>query len=459
MSSSKRYFKIDRRALMANAALAAFLGPVVRRTMAQPGARGPKRLLVMFWPNGLNHTSAGPTGMVTNELATTWNLGEYFAPLERHKADTIALAGMHVGGVRFGANTEWGHQSGGKGCLTCTPDEKTGKATGPSIDQFIASKLFEQKLAPNRRAPIFGVGASRVPSYGPVFHEAAGKVAPTETDPKLAYEALFADVAGSMAEDVSKLVARRKSILDVALEDCKAKLPALPADGRALLDYHCTKIRELESSVNAGSVKICTAPKSSLDAVAALNRSDPNNYPRLTDFFFKLLQVGFSCDLSRVMSFTWGGTAARFNMPWIDVPLLEKVDTGERNVRDHHSHTHAGTRQTIGLFMHWYSTKMAELLDQLKQKGPDGSALLDSMALLWTTEYGSGGPHYNGNFASFIFGSLGGTFRTNVLHAFKNSSPAHHAMMVSIIKGMGIQGVEQFGHPGGGSGPLKAMFA
>jgi hypothetical protein len=454
---AKVYAKIDRRGLLKHAALAAFVAPVVRSTMARAQTAPVRRLLTVFWPNGLNHVSAGPSGS-----ETAWAFGEYFTNLEKHRADTIAFAGLSVGGVPYGTNTEYGHQSGGKGCLTCTPDLKTGKATGPSIDQLVSQQLFEQKLAPMRKAPIFGVGASRVPSYGPVFHESAGKVAPTETDPKLAYEATFANIVLGSGQDVTKLIARRKSILDVALQDCKAQLPALPAAGRDLLDYHCTRIRELEDSLAARGVtatKACAAPKASLDMVAALNAKDPNNYPILTDFYWKLLQVIFQCDLSRVASFTWGGTAARFNMPWVNPPVLASVDTGEKNVKDHHSHTHAGTRQTIGLFMAWYGQKMSQLLDLLKEKAPDGTRLLDSMLVHFTTEYGGGGPHYNGNLACFLFGSAGGTFKTGRLLAFKNDAKMHHAMMVSIIKAMGIKGVDQFGHPMGGSGPIPALFA
>lgn len=449
---SKTYAKIDRRSLLKNAALAAFLGPVVQRTMAK--AQSPiKRLLVVFWPNGLNYAAAGPSGSLTN-----FSMGEYFQPLERHKEDAIALTGLHMGGVNYGQNTEYGHKSGGMACLTCTPDEKTDKATGPSVDQLIGRKLYEQGLAPMRRAPIFGVGASRIPTYGPVFHEDAGKVALTETEPLNAYSSLFSDVALSMGGDITKIIARRKSILDVALSDCKASLPALPAGGRVLLDYHCTQIRDLESSLKPDAqMPLCVPPKPALDMVSKLNTRDANNYPVLTDFFFKLLPVAFQCDLARVMSFTWGGTAARFNMPWLTIPLIARVDTGERNVRDHHSHTHAGSRQTIGQFMDWYSTKMAELLDNLKQQGPDGSSLLESMVVHYTTEYGSGGPHSNGNAAMFLFGSGGGHFPTGRLLTFKNDAKAHHALMVSLIQYMGVQGVDQFGHPMGGSGPLSQL--
>jgi hypothetical protein len=190
-----------------------------------------------------------------------------------------------------------------------------------------------------------------------------------------------------------------------------------------------------------------------------LNLKDPNTYPAQTDFFFELIQVAFLCDITRVASFTWGGDAARFNMPWVNAPVIAKVDTGEKNVCDHHSHTHAGTRETVGLFMTWYATKLAELLDGLKQKQPDGTRLLDGMVLHYTTEYGAGGPHYNGNFVTFLFGGAP-TFKTGRLLAHEKRDPkAHHAMMVSIIKYMGITGVDRFGHPAGGAGALPGLYA
>ena len=61
--TTKRYFKIDRRSLLKNAALAAFVGPVVRQSMALAQAKPVKRLMVVFWPNGLNYVPAGPNGI------------------------------------------------------------------------------------------------------------------------------------------------------------------------------------------------------------------------------------------------------------------------------------------------------------------------------------------------------------------------------------------------------------
>jgi hypothetical protein len=443
--------RFNRRSFIQSASAALLLAPVMRSTMAQT-ANAPRRFVSIFVPNGLNYVDAGPTGG-----ETTYDIGDYYRPLERHKASMVALSGIHIGGVMFGKNSEYGHVSGGIGCMTCTPDEGTRKATGPSIDQFIAQKLFEQGKAPTRRAPVFGVGASRIPTYAPVFHEASGVVAPTETNVQAAYDLLFAGVGGASAAD--KVLARRRSLLDVAYADCKAYVPALPSEGKALLDYHCTRIRELEQELAAAAPQACTPPTAALQSIKAVpNLGSPASYQQLTDYFFKLIEVAFLCDITRVASFTWGDDAARFNMPWINPPEIAEVDTGERNVKDHHSHTHAGTRATIGLFMTWYATKMAEFIDRLQTPLPGGGKLLDSTLVYHTTEYGAGGPHTNYNTPMFVYGSGGGQIRTGRHLKQKNEGKEHHALMVSLIKAMGISGVNQFGHPGGGSGTLPGFL-
>jgi hypothetical protein len=446
------YRKIDRRDVLRSAALTFLLAPVMRATMAKAAPSNAQRLLVLFTPNGLNYKDAGPSGTETD-----FALGDYFKPIERHKADLVAFSGMHIGGVPFGENSEYGHRSGGMGCLTCTPDLKTGRATGPSVDQLIARKLNEQGKAPYLRAPVFSVGASGVSGYAHSFYEAAGKPVALQNDPKLAYDSLFAGITAGMGQDPAKIFAKKKSILDVAYADCQSYLPALPTDGRALLDYHCQRIRDLETNLQNGLAATCTPPKEALDPVATLNKSDPRSYPALTDFFWKLIEVALLCDLTRVISFSFGETASRFNMPWLTVPTLATVDTGEMNVKDHHSHTHAGTRETIGLFMNWYSTKISELFDRLRAPQPGGGRLLDTTLAYWTTEYGSGGPHRNADVAMFTLGSAGGRIKTGRHLTAKNDAKQTHALFVSMIQAMGVEGVNQFGHPMGGSGPLAAL--
>lgn len=442
--------KLDRRALLKSASLSLLLAPVVRSTMAwgaDPVA--PRRFITLFTPNGLNYLDAGPSGG-----EATYDVGDYYRPLERHKAVMLAFSGMRIGGAPYGQNTEMGHKSGGFGCLTNTPDELTGKATGPSVDQFIAQKLNDQGKSPTRRAPIYGVATNRNGGYVPVYFESSGVIAPTETNPLTAFMAAFPS-SGTGAALVKQLQ-RKKSILDVAWADCKSHLPALPSQGKALLDYHCTRIRELEDELTFNINTTCVAPQSALDAVSALSPGNPNDYPALTDFWFKLMEVTLLCDLTRVTSFTFGDDAARLNMPWVSPPVIDTVDTGETNVKDHHSHTHAGSRASVGLFMNWYSQKISGFIDRLRVVTPTGKSLLDSTNVYWTTEYGGAG-HSNADVPMFLFGDGGGAFRMGRHLHGTNDAKDTHALFVSLIAAAGVSGVNQFGHPGGGSGPLARL--
>ncbi len=444
-------FKLRRRHLPQGAAAATLLWPVIRATMADAAPSPVKRLVVLFTPNGLNYVDAAASG-----TGPGFSLGDYYGPLEPHRADLIALTQMHIGGVPYGQNTETGHRSGGMGCLTCTPDELTQHATGPSIDQFVARKLTEQGIVPYVRAPVFAVGAEGVSTYAHSFYEAAGLPVPLVNDPGVAFDSLFHDVVAAMGQDPAVLLLRKKSILDAAWDDCRSYSSELPAEGKALLDYHCERIRELEKNYESVYGSICVAPQDALAMVSSLDRNDPNQYAPLTDYYWRLIEVALSCDLTRVMSFSFGNTAARFSMPWVNPPTLSTVDTGETNVKDHHSHTHAGTRDSVGLFMNWYATKVAELVTRLKTVRPDGTRLFDSSIVHWTTEYG-GPAHSNADVPMFLFGG-GGNFATGRHIAFDNDAKHAHALMVSIIQAMGITGVNQFGHPGGGSGPMAELY-
>jgi len=438
--------KLSRRTLLAGGPVAFLLAPILRKTEAHETGDTPRRFIAIFTPNGLNYTDAGPSGGVNS-----FTLGDYYAPLDPHRTDLIAMSRMHIGGVPYGSNSEMGHRSGGMGCLTCTPDENTGLATGPSVDQFIARKLFEQGIAPVLRAPVYGMATSGVSGYAHNFFEDAGEPVPIVNDPATAFASLFNDAT---PDEALQLIARKKSVLDVSYGECKSYLPSLPSEGKDLLDYHCERIRELEQSLQAYA---CTAPDAALGAVMGLDPSNPANYPAMTDFFWQFMEVIMLCDMTRVASFSFGNVATRVNMPWLDPPLLETVNTGETNMRDHHSHTHAGTRDTVGLFMTWYAQKVSELVTRLKTEQPSGGRLFDETTILLTSEYGSN-PHNNTDCANFIIGNGGGAFATGRHLEFDNDASHAHAMMVSLIDAMGIEGVDQFGHPDGGSGPLDALY-
>lgn len=469
--------RFRRRDLFKSFAAAALLGPVLRATDARAAGAPIKRFVALCHPNGKAYLNiGGPSGPETGFQLGTF----YSAALERHRADTLALTGVRLGGVPYGSEAaeDGGHGSGGWACLTCTSSKNTGAATGPSVDQLIARKLYEQGLAPSARAPVFCVGASG--GRWQSFYESAGTAVPLITSPTQAFAGLFSGVMGGGnpgAAAAAAAVARKRSILDAAWQDCKTAMPALPTEGRAQLDYHCERIRDLERALQAPPpmMQACTPPAVPA-ALANVDTSNPNNYPALADWFMKLIEAAFVCDVTRVASFTFGVPSVRFNMPWLNLPTYDFGSGISGN--DHHTYSHGELPAQLARFVGWYAEKFSSLLDKLKAPQPDGTRLLDSTLVHWTGEIGNTWPagaggalHDIGDHTMFVFGSMGGTFRTGRHLAFptthfigdqsdqaKVEARPHHALMVSLIQAMGITGVNQFGDPAGGSGTLARLY-
>ena len=162
-------------------------------------------------------------------------------------------------------------------------------------------------------------------------------------------------------------------------------------------------------------------------------------------------------------------------MPWLNLPSHDFGSgiTGS----DHHTYSHGQLPNELARFVGWYASQFASFLDRLKAPQPDGTKLMDDTLVYWTGEIGntwpsgaSGALHDVGDHTMFVFGSMRGALRTGrhlnfPTTAFINAQSAeaklearpHHALLVSLIAAMGITGVNQFGDPNGGSGPLASL--
>lgn len=464
---------LSRRTLFKSAAAAALLGPVLRSFDARAAGTPIKRFITLLHPNGNDFGSHGPQW--TNNAI---DFGSFYAPLARHRAETIVLKGLRLGGIPWGgeAPDEAGHGSGGWACLTARSSQNTSTATGPSVDQFIARKLFEQGLAPNANAPVFRVGPMANSGWQS-HYEGAGRPVPHLTTPSAAFQQLFSGLMGggtTGSQAIANAIARKRSVLDAAWADCKSQLSAIPTEGRAQVDEYCARIRDLERALQAPPVgPTCSAP--SLGALASINVDDPNNYAAVTDFFFQCMETAFVCDVTRVASFTFGTSAVRFNMPWLGLP---SYDFGSGiSGSDHHTYSHGELPTQLARFVDWYASRFAMLLDRLKAPQTGGGNLLDDTLVYWTGEIGntwpsgaSGALHDLAEHTNFVFGGANSPFRRGKLHQLpvtrwvgyqsadaRRDAVHHHALLVSLIQAMGVTGVNQFGDPNGGSGPLALL--
>jgi hypothetical protein len=446
------------------AASAAASIPTFLRTSAsyaEPAAGMPKRVLVLFSPNGPQFVE-GPT-MPGSE--TNFALHEWWAPLERHKSDGVFFRQCHQPGVPFGTHNEYGHQSGSLGALTARTSMGTNNATGPSLDQFIAQELFKRGVVTPKRSLLWGTSAD-----DGIFFEAAGRSLKPTVNPYQAFEDIAASFSGNANAAARAALTRKHFVLDQNRTECAALKARLGTQGKALLDAHCTNIEALESGVTQSLQRMAMACKGPSGPLSTLPReapwADSENRDLSVKAFRNLMALSFSCDITRVLGFEFAGGASRFAIPAsYKVPASGQVDSQDSGAQMH-AWTHNGGDgnhlPAMKIFYNWFSEAVASFIDTLKTTpDADGKPLFDTTLVLWTSEFGAGGSHSNAQVPIMLFGKGAGKFKTGRMFqavlgdAQKEALPIHQ-LFVSICRHAGLADVDSFGNHGALTcGPLR----
>lgn len=456
--------KLSRRSLIQQAALWPVLWPILRSESALAETDlAPKRVIIIFSPNGPIMERGPASGSETK-----FQIHDWWKPLERHKADGLFFAGMHQAGVPFGEHNEYGHQSAGTGALTARTTEGTNNATGPSLDQFIGQQLQASEILTPQRSLLWGLH-SDTGNWGP-WYEGAGKPVSPEANPFLALDAMLPNLPTKVDEGPDPRLLRKKLVLDRAYKDCKGVLSRLGAGGKELLDFHCNNIESLQKGVQSAldsprSPACVPVERPDTELGADANWDSAENNDERMKAFISLMPLAFSCDVTRVIGFSFGATAARFSIPsTYGIPSSEQVDSGDSGAQ-HHAWTHVynesdDKRKALGGFTQWYAEQVARIVDALKAT-PDvnGKSLFDSTLVLWTGELGhkpdSLEPHPNNHLPVTLFGNGLGSIKTGRFYdggGEESSALTLHQLFVSMIHHVGLTHINQFGNKG--SGPL-----
>ncbi len=446
---------INRRRFLGQLALGAAAVPVLRPILSfAQAAQPPRRVVILCSPNGPQHV-VGPT----EGTELDFNILPWWRPLERHKSSGLFFHRCHQPGVPFGTHNEYGHQSGSVGALTATTTQGTNSATGPSLDQFIAKELEKRGVVTPKRSLLWGLHDNANGS----FYEAAGKRLVPISNP---FEAL-ADITRTIGDGSgpSPRLVRKHFVLDRLAGDCARLRGQLTSEGREMLDFHCGNIESLEKSVARSmdaAQRACTvpdAPRTSLGESAAWTGREARDEAMTA--FTDLMALAFTCDVTRVIGVSLGNEAARFAIPEsYAVPASDVVDSGDSGPQMH-AWTHqpsASAAPALELFYNWFSSKVMDIVDKLATTmDADGRPLLESTLVLWTSEFGAGGPHSNDNVPVVLFGNSMGAYRTGRHFEAAGSSEDRalvlHQLFVSIARHMGLADVDRFGNAG--RGPLE----
>lgn len=389
-----------------------------------------KRLVVFFSPNGTVHKHWRPQG---SGASFTFAPGSILEPLAKHKSKILVCDGIDY------KSTD--NHEGGMAAMLTGGGSAASSSGGMSVDQLVASKIGQgTKLASLElgvQTSAWGGNVQTRMSYlGP------GVYAPPDDSPKSVYKRMFGDVsADPMAVD--KLLARKKSVLDLVNGELKDLQKRVGKAERDKLEAHLASLQKVEAGLQGGAGSTCDAPGAPLD----LDPYDNANFPAVGKAQMDLLVLALACGMTKVASIQWNHTVGPAVFSWLGIS------------EGHHalSHHDDGNVQGVADFVkaeRWYSEQLVYLLDALAAApDPEGGSLLDSTLVVWCKEMGDGRLH---DCKSVPWVLAGGKTFSLGRHVDFGGAP-HQKLLVSICQAMGLEN-QTFGDATKGTGPLDGLI-
>lgn len=442
---------LSRRAVLRTAG-AAFTLPLLEAM--DPGhARAatviPKRFVVVFTPNGTIFPNWVPSGAETD-----FALAPILDPLGALQADLLVVSGL----FQQGGGGD-GHQNGIGGMLTgqsLNPGPfqggasagASGWANGISVDQQVAATLGS---GTRLRSLELGVQVGAADNWGRMSYVGPDQPVPPEESPERAYARLFGAAGGASAEDLARLRARRRSVLDAVLGQFQAVRARVGAADRVRLDAHATIVRDIETRLDSLAVPSPSCRDPGAPSLPAGGGGTNDDFPAIGDLQIDLLVVALACDLTRVASLQWSRSVSQTRFTWLPQPITDV----------HHDLSHlpdddAQAVDKLTRINHWYAERFAALVGKLAgAQEVDGSRLLDASLVFWCNELGKGNNHSRKLAPYVLAGQAGGAVRTGRFLSF-TGDPPHNNLLVSILQAMDIPATT-FGKAEWCTGPLSGF--
>jgi hypothetical protein len=453
----------SRREFLRTSGLAAFLAPVF---LGLPefayGQARPKRLVSIFLPNGYVDGCV----FVTKDAAGKAILGPGHKPLQPLIDDALFVVNQSAESIRCRYRDKYGGNLSGHGEVAASlftghvrNPQDGGRFLAPSLDQIVATELVRTKAFPSEARKSLGILiAGERPARGSgVFARTAQDWTLNETkdlscaplpllaDPLEGFAFLFGGMDGN-ATDARSLWVRDKSLLDEPKAALDVLARDLPREGKALLEAHLDALRSLESELTQDAGGDFSGLRRPPTLTGAQREADP---ARVFEEWWKLVDMAFRFDRTRVVSVEVGGSAARYRVPGINLPGFE-VDSEAKGTKhsDHHSYTHIGGNGAQGLYEYfdWYNQRVVRLVRLLQGDGDATKENLLAQSLVHVTAE-SGRQHQARNMPTFLLGACGGTVRgQGRVVDLGGTDSAHLGFLVEVGRALGVNGLSRLGN-------------
>ena len=410
---------------------------------AQSNAAIPKRLGLFFWGNGVKLDR-----WVPSTTGAGWTPSPSLQP--------FATAGVKdyvnvVSGMNIKSGNERGHHSGLTGimsgaALIAEPHPNSNYVSTysqPSIDQVAAGVI-----GTTTRFKSLEVGVSKkvVDGEGTTLHylshNGPDSFNPPEYNPVNVFNRLFGTdfvppMGGTPVVDVTKTL--RKSVLDAVLADMNTLKGRVGATDKIRLDSHMNNVRSLENRLVSATP---TLPPGSTACVRPAQPTKPSTsggepIKATNKAMSDLIAMSLACDQTRVFSVMFSGSVGYTVFSDIG------ITTGHHDL----THDEAGDQPQVQASTVYTMEQFAVLLAALKAIPEGAGNLLDSCAILASSDTADGRDHSITNYPILIAGSAGGKLKYPSVH-YKSNGENTTMVLLSILRSVGLS-LTEFGTGGG----------
>jgi hypothetical protein len=401
------------------------------------GAMAAKRLLCWYVPNGIHMQAWTPAA-----TGPGFELTPILQPLSALKSEILVISGLDNAPAESDGPGD--HASGTSGFLTSTHVLKSESeiTNGTSIDQIYADHIAGQTVIPSLQLGTEGGGNSGGcdSGYSCAYSRNISWVGNTPlsklTSPATAFDLLFAGFdPGATAQELAIRKANRLSVLDYTKADAQQLGMRLGTSDRIKLEEYLDSVRDLEIKVQADD----TAPACEVGVNPGGEPADITAHIRV---MCDVMVKAFECDRTRVISFMAANAGDNRSYGFLGHP------------NGHHQYSHHNDDPVnfaaIQAIDTWEIEQLAYLLDRMANTlEPDGTTLLDSAMVYFSSEIEDGNSHSHYNLPVLLAGRGGGVIESG-RHIVHDGVPMSN-LFLGMLQGLGVP-VTAFGDDS--NGPL-----
>jgi hypothetical protein len=369
-------------------------------------AKVPVRMLFLMVPNGAHMPAWTPKNTGAN-----YELTPILEPLSKHRQYVSVLSGLALDGARAHQDGAGDHARSGASFLTGSHPKKTDGAdirNDVSVDQVAAEFLGKETKFASLQLGLQGSAQSGSCDSGyscayssNLSWRTESSPLPNETDPGAVFDRLFGSPEKvNTNQNASRQSIRRKSVLDLSLEDAKSLQSKLGAADKRKLDEYLYAIRDVENRiVNGNRLRVGENGVPNVSRPAGI----PRDWSEHCKLMMDMAALAIRADATRILTFMLAREGDNDPYPQIGVP------------EGHHDLSHHGKseekQKKIQKINTYHVQHLAHLLDNLAAVDEAGQSFLDTSMIVYGSGISDGDRHNHDDLPILLIGKAGGAIK------------------------------------------------